>query len=36
MTAMDKLIEVIRNSSATPEEKIAIIEALISYVTSKG
>lgn len=35
MTPMDKLIEAIRNSSATTEEKLAIIEALTQYVINR-
>ena len=31
----DKLLESIKKSSATPEEKLDIIDALLNYITSK-
>ena len=34
-TDFDKLIEAIRESSATNDEKIAIFNALSNYITSK-
>ena len=35
MTAMDKLIEAIKNSSATATEKLDILNALGDYITSR-
>ena len=35
MNPFEKLLESIRNSSATSDEKIAIINALINYINSK-
>jgi hypothetical protein len=35
MTAMDKLIETIQNSSATPSEKLDILNALTEYIINK-
>jgi hypothetical protein len=35
MTAMDKLIETIQNSSATPNEKLDILNALTEYIINK-
>lgn len=35
MTPMDKLLEAIKNSSATSDEKLAIINALQDYIISR-
>jgi hypothetical protein len=32
MTTMEKLLEAIKNSSATPEEKMKILDALSEYI----
>jgi len=32
---LDKLLESIKNSSATTNEKLDIIDALLNYITSK-
>lgn len=34
MTKIEKLIETIQNSSATPSEKLDILNALAEYVTN--
>jgi hypothetical protein len=35
MTPMDKLLEAIRNSSATATEKLDILNALSDYITKQ-